>query len=64
MEMRQVSDSCFAVLNDKNRVCDANSGFINRAGCVVIDTQSDLPHARQIHLEDLISAWKAPSEQL
>ena len=42
MEMKQVSDNCFAVLNEKNRVCDANSGLINRGGGVVIDTQSDL----------------------
>jgi cyclase len=48
MEMKQVSDSCFAVLNEKNRVCDANSGLINRGGGVVIDTQSDLGHARQM----------------
>jgi cyclase len=48
MEMKQVSDNCFAVLNEKNRVCDANSGLINRARGVVIDTQSDLPHARQM----------------
>ena len=41
MKMQQVSDNCFAVLNEKNRVCDANSGLINRAGGVVIDTQSD-----------------------
>jgi hypothetical protein len=26
--MQQVSDNCFAVLNEKNRVCDANSGLI------------------------------------
>jgi len=48
MEVKQVSDHCFAVLNEKNRVCDANSGLINRAGGVVIDTQSDLAHARQM----------------
>ena len=48
MEMKQVSDNCFAVLNEKNRVCDANSGLINRGGGVVIDTQSDLAHARQM----------------
>jgi cyclase len=46
--MKQVSESCFAVLNEKNRVCDANSGLINRGGGVVIDTQSDLGHARQM----------------
>ena len=58
MEMKQVSDNCFAVLNEKNRVCDANSGLINRAGGVVIDTQSDLPHARQ--MIDLFSrVWPA-----
>lgn len=48
MKMQQVSESCFAVLNEKNRVCDANSGLINLGGGVVIDTQSDLAHARQM----------------
>jgi hypothetical protein len=48
MEMKQVSDNCFAVLNLKNRVCDANSGLINRGGGVVIDTQSDLPQIAHI----------------
>jgi hypothetical protein len=35
MEMKQISDNCFAVLDEKNRVCDANSGLINRAGASV-----------------------------
>jgi len=48
MKMEQVSKSCFAVLNQKNRMCDANSGLINLGGGVVIDTQSDLSHARQM----------------
>jgi len=40
MEMKQVSDNCFAVLNEKNRVCDANSGLINRArGVVMVPSQ-------------------------
>ena len=56
MEMKQVSDSCFAVLNEKNRVCDANSGLINRGGGVVIDTQSDLSHARQM-IEMFSKVW-------
>jgi glyoxylase-like metal-dependent hydrolase (beta-lactamase superfamily II) len=46
--MEQVSANCFAVLNEKNLVCDANSGLINLGGGVVIDTQSDLPHGRQM----------------
>ena len=58
MEMKQVSDNCFAVLNEKNRVCDANSGLINRGGGVVIDTQSDLAHARQM-IEMFSKVWPA-----
>ncbi len=48
MKMEQVSDNCYAVLNEKNLVCDANSGLINLGGGVLIDTQSDLAHARQM----------------
>jgi glyoxylase-like metal-dependent hydrolase (beta-lactamase superfamily II) len=58
MKMEQVSDSCFAVLIEKNRVCDANSGLINRAGGVVIDTQSDLAHGRQM-IELFSKVWPA-----
>jgi len=58
MKMQQVSDSCFAVLNEKNRICDANSGLINRAGGVVIDTQSDLAHARQM-IDMFSKVWPA-----
>jgi cyclase len=57
MNMQQVSDNCFAVMNEKNRVCDANSGFINLGSGVVIDTQSDLAHARQM-VELLSKIWK------
>lgn len=48
MRLQQVSDNGYAVLNDKNLVCDANSGLINLGGGVVIDTQSDLAHARRM----------------
>jgi cyclase len=58
MELKQVSDNCFAVLNEKNRVCDANSGLVNRGGGVVIDTQSDLTHARQM-IEMFSKVWPA-----
>ena len=58
MKMEQVSDNCFAVLNEKNLVCDANSGFINLGGGVVIDTQSDLPHAQQM-IDLLGKVWSS-----
>jgi cyclase len=48
MKMQQVSDHCFAVLNETNLVCDANSGLIDLGEGMVVDTQSDLPHAQQM----------------
>jgi glyoxylase-like metal-dependent hydrolase (beta-lactamase superfamily II) len=57
MKLQKVSDSCYAVLCKKNRVCDANSGLINRGGGVVIDTQSDLAHARKM-IELFGTVWK------
>jgi glyoxylase-like metal-dependent hydrolase (beta-lactamase superfamily II) len=56
--MKQVSDNCFAVLNETNQIRDANSGFINLAGGVVIDTQSDLAHARRM-IELFGRVWAA-----
>jgi cyclase len=58
MKLQQVSDNCLAALNERNRVCDANSGLINLAGGVVIDTQSDLPHARRM-IELFATVWPA-----
>jgi len=63
MEMKQVSNNCFAVLNEKNRVCDANSGLINQAGGVVIDTQSDLAHGRQM-IEMFSKVWPAMPQRV
>lgn len=48
MKIQQVSDNCYAVLNEKNRLCDANSGFIALGEGVVVDTQCDLAHAEEL----------------
>jgi glyoxylase-like metal-dependent hydrolase (beta-lactamase superfamily II) len=48
VDLQQCSENCFAAVNAKNRVCDANSGLINLGGGVVIDTQSDLAHGRRM----------------
>jgi glyoxylase-like metal-dependent hydrolase (beta-lactamase superfamily II) len=63
MEMKQVSNNCFAVLNEKNRVCDANSGLINLEGCFVIDTQSDLPHTQEM-IELFSKVWHGMPKQV
>ncbi|MFZ0529216.1 MAG: MBL fold metallo-hydrolase, partial [Propionicimonas sp.] len=54
-----MSEHCYAVLNDDNRVCDANSGLINLGGGVVVDTQSDLKHAREM-IALFAQVWPAP----
>ena len=48
MKLQQVSESCHAVLNERGRVCDANSGLVNRGGGLVVDTQADVPHAQRM----------------
>jgi glyoxylase-like metal-dependent hydrolase (beta-lactamase superfamily II) len=48
VDLKQVSDNCFAVLNEVDQVRAANSGLINLGGGVVIDTQRDLAHARRM----------------
>jgi cyclase len=58
MKMEQVSSNCFAVLNEKNRACDANSGLVNLSGGMVIDTQADLPHAREM-MKKFSRVWSA-----
>jgi hypothetical protein len=48
MTMRQTSNHCVAVLNGTNCLYGTNSGLVNRAGGVGIDTQSNLAYAWQM----------------
>ena len=61
MKLHQVSENCYAVENEKNRVCDATSGLVNLGGGVVIDTQSDLSHARRM-IELFGTVWQGMPE--
>jgi cyclase len=45
VRLRQVSESCFAVVHGRDGVFDANSGLVNRGGGLLVDTQADLFHA-------------------
>jgi cyclase len=58
MTMRQVSERCYAVLNETNLVCDANSGLVNAGDGLLVDTQSDLRHAREM-IELFSHVWHA-----
>ncbi len=48
MRFEQVSASAYAAIAARNRLCDANSGFVARGLGLVVDTQSDLAHARAL----------------
>lgn len=63
MNMKQVSDHCFAVLNESDCLRDANSGLINLAGGVLIDTQSDLVHASRM-IELFGEVWGGPPRRV
>lgn len=52
------ASTAFAVLNETNLVCDANSGLVNLAGGLVVGTQSDLPHVRRM-IELSSKVWAA-----
>ncbi len=54
MELERVSEHAWAHVSPCYRFCDANSGFVAAAPGVVVDTQSDLAHARA--LKDAIAA--------
>jgi cyclase len=48
VKLQQVSESCFAALNESNGAFDASSGLVNLGGGLLIDTQADLSHARRM----------------
>ena len=48
MELERVSEHAWAYVSPRFRFCDANSGFVAAAPGVVVDTQSDLAHARAL----------------
>ncbi len=45
MRLERVSTNAYALIAPKNRLCDANSGFVASGVGLVVDTQSDLTHA-------------------
>ncbi len=48
MELERVSAHAWAAVSPRYRFCDANSGFVAAGPGLVVDTQSDLAHARAL----------------
>ncbi len=63
MKLQQLSDHCYAVLAEKAHLFCVNSGLVNRGGGLVIDTQSDLSHARRM-MELFGKVWPHTARQV
>ena len=63
MELREIAKDVYACLQEERGLGTSNSGLINRAGGMVVDTFWDLPHTRE--LIDLYgTVWKRPATRV
>src|SRR2546422_5046645 len=60
MELREIARDVYACLQEERGLGTSNSGLVNRAGGLVVDTFWDLPHTRQM-LETYARVWRGPA---
>jgi glyoxylase-like metal-dependent hydrolase (beta-lactamase superfamily II) len=63
MELREIATDVFTCLQEDRGLGTSNSGLINRAGGLVVDTFWDLPHTRQL-IETYARVWKTPAHRV
>ncbi len=63
MELQEIGSSVYACLQKDRGLGWSNSGLINRAGGLVIDTFWDLPHTREL-IENYSRVWKTPARRV
>ena len=63
MELRELSRDVYACLQEERGLGTSNSGLVNRAGGLVVDTFWDLPHTRRM-MELYGGVWKAPARRV
>ncbi len=63
MELREIGDDVYACLQEDKGLGYSNSGLVNRAGGLVVDTFWDLPHTREMirHYERV---WQGPARRV
>lgn len=59
LKLIEVSARCWAVVNTRNLICDANSGFVKAGEGLVVDTQADLGHAEEMR-RHFGQVWERP----
>lgn len=60
VELVEVGNDVYACLQEDTGLGKSNSGLVNRAGGLVVDTFWDLPHTREM-IEQYARVWSAPA---
>ncbi|HJQ84269.1 MAG TPA: MBL fold metallo-hydrolase [Candidatus Binatia bacterium] len=63
MELREIARGVYACLQPDRGLGTSNSGFVDRAGGLVVDTFWDLPHTRRL-IETYARVWKEPARRV
>ena len=63
MELREIARDVYACLQEERGLGTSNSGLVNRAGGLVVDTFWDLPHTRQL-IETYARVWRGPARRV
>ena len=63
MELHEIATDVYACLQEDRGLGWSNSGFVNRAGGLVVDTFWDLPHTREL-IEQYARVWQQPAQRL
>ncbi len=63
MELRQIAKDVYACLQEDLGLGYSNSGFVRRAGGMVIDTFWDVGHTREM-VGHYATVWKKPPERV
>jgi glyoxylase-like metal-dependent hydrolase (beta-lactamase superfamily II) len=63
MELREIGRDVYACLQPDRGLGTSNSGLVNRAGGMVVDTFWDLPHTRQL-IEAYARVWRGPARRV
>jgi glyoxylase-like metal-dependent hydrolase (beta-lactamase superfamily II) len=63
MELRRIADDVYACLQEDRGLGYSNSGLVNRAGGLVVDTFWDLPHTREM-IRLYSEVWDGPAARV
>jgi glyoxylase-like metal-dependent hydrolase (beta-lactamase superfamily II) len=63
MELREIAPDIYACLQEDRGLGCSNSGLVNRAGGLVVDTFWDLPLTREL-MRNYARVWKQPAQRV